>query len=93
MTGWRNKMRLNKIANNLYKLELNVKNQIMSVVWFSYETPVAFLADRDITSDLVITKNIWSNTTGKHLNIIDKDKDKRIDNHEFIEKLNRAFNL
>ena len=38
--------------------------------YFSYETIIAF---RD-ENGLKISKNIWSTTTGKHLNWIDDDK-------------------
>jgi len=37
-------------------------------VWFSYETPVAF---RIAGGDLVVRRNDWGPTTGKHLNTID----------------------
>ena len=37
-------------------------------VWFSYETPIAFKVDGQ---PRVVRENIWSTTTGKHLNSID----------------------
>ena len=37
-------------------------------VWFSYETPIAFKVDGQPS---VVLENIWSSTTGKHLNSID----------------------
>ncbi len=84
--------RLIKVTNNLHKVELDLKPQIKTIIWFSYETPIACLPDQDIPSDLLITKNIWSVTTGKHLNIINPDKSIRIENHVFNEKLKRAIN-
>lgn len=42
------------------------------MIWFSYETPVAFSTG---DSGLIVHKNIWGTTTGKHLNWID-DGDK-----------------
>ncbi len=38
-------------------------------VWFSYKTPVAFSMPN---GDLVIRQNDWGQTTGKHLNMLDK---------------------
>ena len=52
--------------------------------YFSYKTLVAF--DHKSTG-LVIRENIWGNTTGKHLNWIDDDKSKRVNENTFIDKL------
>ena len=50
-------------------------------VWFSYATVVAF---RVCGHGLVVSKNVWSTTTGKHLNQIDGgDKGGRVDRDEF----------
>ena len=78
-------IRLIKIANNLHKLVINHKVGINCTIWFSYETPIAFMPDNDIPSVLYIAKNQWSNTTGKHLNLIDSDKNKRIEHSKLIE--------
>lgn len=57
-------------------------------VWFSYETPIAFKVDGQ---PRVVQENIWSATTGKHLNSIDggskEAKAKRVSSVEF----NRAL--
>lgn len=53
-------------------------------VWFSYETPIAF----SYNGRLYISENAWSVTTGKHLNRIDPDKNKRLPASEFRDKLN-----
>lgn len=53
-------------------------------IYFSYSTPVAFR----YAGGLEISENIWSKTTGKHLNAINPDKDARIPNEEFKKKLN-----
>jgi hypothetical protein len=37
-------------------------------VWFSYETIVAF---REYGEERVVSENIWSQTTGRHLNDVD----------------------
>jgi hypothetical protein len=55
--------------------------------WFSYTTLVAF---NHLNTGLVVHENIWSHTTGKHLNMIDSDRDNtRVNASEF----NRLYNL
>ena len=49
------------------------------VLYFSYKTLIAFEDNEGLT----ISKNEWSKTTGKHLNSINTDKDKRIDQEQF----------
>lgn len=51
--------------------------------WFSYDTCIAF----QVEGKLTIMKNEWSNTTGKHLNAIDRDKSKRVDREVFNKRL------
>ena len=50
--------------------------------YFSYETLVAFRSDKH---GLVVRENVWSNTTGKHLNWISRDKDSRVTGEVFSE--------
>ena len=57
-------------------------NKVM--YYFSYETLVAFYHS---STGLVIRKNDWGNTTGKHLNWIDRDKSKRVNTETFLAKL------
>ena len=52
-------------------------------LYFSYDTIVAF----SIGNKLTISENVWSNTTGKHLNFINPDKSIRIPYEEFKKKL------
>lgn len=52
-------------------------------LYFSYDTIVAFR----IGGKLVISENAWSNTTGKHLNFINPNKEIRIPYGEFKRKL------
>ena len=51
--------------------------------YFSYKTLVAF-SKRGYK--IVVSKNYWSRTTGKHLNWINSDKESRVD-HDTFEKL------
>ena len=54
-------------------------------LYFSYETIVAFRAP---DTGLVVSENIWSPTTGKHLNWLDDgDKKGRTPHNEFEDKL------
>lgn len=71
---------------NLTKIELN--DEIG--VWFSYETPIAFRVDDKV----FISENVWSNTTGKHLNYIDGGaKTGRLKNLDFQKKITEIFSL
>lgn len=56
--------------------------------YYSYDTLVAF---RSPFSGLVIMKNYWSTTTGKHLNWIHDDKKLRIDREAFKIKLDEML--
>lgn len=49
-------------------------------IWFSYTTPVAFQVHGH---DRVICENVWSPTTGKHLNWINPDHQLRVTPAEF----------
>ena len=58
--------------------------------YFSYNTLVAFKGENSKGEYFfVIHKNDWGNTTGKHLNWINPDKDRRVDDKEFNKQLNR----
>ena len=52
-------------------------------LWFSYQTCIAIHTGYK----LIISKNVWSKTTGKHLNQVDPDKTKRLDYEEFKKQL------
>ena len=58
-------------------------------IYFSYNTPIAFTKG---AGEVIIRKNDWSTTTGKHLNAIDKDKTKRINGEEFEKLLSKKLN-
>lgn len=61
-------------------------------LWFSYETCVAFQAQ----GRRVVSQNVWSNTTGRHLSEIDGGgktaKAERIPHGEFTERLEALMN-
>jgi hypothetical protein len=57
-------------------------------VYFSYKTPVAFIAN----GKRVVSENIWGTNTGKHLNWIDGgNKKARIKRDEFENDLAKIF--
>jgi hypothetical protein len=49
------------------------------IVYQSYETRVGFR----LGPHLVVLRNYWGPTTGKHLNLIDPDKKIRVDQEKF----------
>lgn len=55
---------------------------------FSYNTVVAFYSSH---SGFVISENVWSTTTGRHLNEIHPDKSIRISRSEFEQKLKETL--
>ena len=56
-------------------------------LYFSYNTIVAFNSDKG----LIISKNYWSTTTGKHLNWINPNKEIRVNSETFEKELNRVL--
>ena len=58
-------------------------------LFYSYETIVAY---RNNEEGLVVSENVWSRTTGKHLNWIDPYKEHRVDADEFRRRLNNLLN-
>ena len=53
-------------------------------IWYSYETPVAFWT---YDTGLVVCHNIWTRTTGKHINAISPDKERRVIHTDFLKQL------
>ena len=53
-------------------------------LYYSYETIIGY---RTNGGGLVLTKNVWGTTTGKHLNWLDRDKSKRIPYDDFKNRL------
>jgi len=76
-------MYLENIASNFHVLGFSSGGAI----WFSYETPIA----AQFGSEFCISENIWSKTTGKHLNLVHPDKNKRVSNLEFQAFLQKHF--
>lgn len=53
-------------------------------LYYSYDTIVAY---RDSIDGLVVSKNNWGTTTGKHLNWIDGGNKKNRKGHEVFENM------
>jgi hypothetical protein len=76
---------IERIAPNFTKVVMCGKT-----VWFSYSTMVAF---RDHTKgETVCIENLWAQTTGKHLNTIQPDHKKRV-NQETFNRLAKEAGL
>jgi len=54
--------------------------------WYSYKTCIAYRSAQPSTG-LVIRKNDWNVTTGKHLNYINSDKSVRVSGEAFEKAL------
>lgn len=58
-------------------------------IWFSYKTAVEFMAPG---YGRVVRRNVWAQTTGKHLNHIDNGrKEARVDGDTFSSLLEDAM--
>lgn len=53
-------------------------------LWYSYKTLVAFRAPNH---PLVVSENVWTPTTGKHLNMIDGGEKKNRVDHQTFQRL------
>jgi len=58
------------------------------VLYYSYNTVVAF---RDREEGFFISENVWSRTTGKHLNWLESNKNNRMDYDDFRERLHEVL--
>jgi hypothetical protein len=74
-------VRINYPSRNTKQIDVQVGSLTLN---FSYQTVVAFNSP---FSGFVISENIWSTTTGRHLNEIHPDKSLRIPNDVFKRKL------
>lgn len=73
-------VKLIKISNNSSSVEIGKLE-----LYFSYETVVGF---RHPSTGLVVSENVWSRATGKHLNDIDGGRKQcRTPYKEFQEEL------
>lgn len=71
-----------ELRANFYEVQINELS-----LYFSYETIIGF---QNGCNPPVISENVWSTTTGKHLNQIAL-KEKRIPHEEFKVKLDKLL--
>ncbi|MFA6917005.1 MAG: hypothetical protein WC222_11450 [Parachlamydiales bacterium] len=76
-------------SNNYGAHSLAFEDSEGNTFWFSYETLIAF---RKAGHSRVIHSNDWAMTTGKHLNWIDEDHSKRVNDEEFNRLFKEQFN-
>ena len=58
-------------------------------LYFSYDTIVAF---QESGHEITVAHNVWSSTTGRHLNEIDGgEKEDRVDHNTFQKQLDEAL--
>lgn len=58
-------------------------------LFFSYETIIGFTSK----GELKVSENVWSNTTGKHLNQIEPNKTRRLSREDFMKQLDKALKV
>ncbi len=73
-------------GNNTSSNTKAVRMGALTLYW-SYKTIVAFA----VSGRIVVCENVWSRTTGKHLNFIDSNKANRLPVGEFNELLDRVL--
>lgn len=74
-------LKLEKIASNLHTVQVG-----SLTLYYSYQTVVAYR----FGGRLYMSKNVWSRTTGKHLNIIDRYSE-RMDQTAFLSGLEETL--
>jgi hypothetical protein len=57
-------------------------------LYFSYKTVIGF---EGFGEPLTVSENLWGPTTGKHLNLLQSDKDKRLARRVFEDRLNHLL--
>ena len=62
---------------------LTIVRVMGATFYFSYETCVAFDTP---DGEQVVSENVWSQTTGEHLNWINPVKEKRVPHEEFARR-------
>lgn len=90
--------KFHNIASNLNLIVVSLTDKVDLLpyhvtLYFSYETCIAYHLEG---KGLVLSENVWSTTTGKHLGIIAglfgvNRKNKTIPHDDFTRKLNQLF--
>ena len=69
---------LDRVASNLHTVTIGKLK-----LFYSYKTVIAY----ENAGKLTVCENVWTHTTGKHLNIIDRDKSERLAHEVFLRRL------
>lgn len=78
-------MKMKILMPNFYEVSFGIVT-----VWFSFVTPIAF---RYEIEEVVISENIWTRTTGKHINYIKQNYAYiQVDNDEFNDRIGYLSN-
>lgn len=77
-------MKLERLASNLHAVNIGKLK-----LYYSHETVIAFRRGDKLT----ISRNVWSKTTGKHLNILSEDKEERLGHEVFLKRLQNVLEL
>lgn len=72
------------IQSNFYSVDIKE-----ITIYFSYQTPIAFRH----CGKLFISINEWGTTTGKHLNILNRDHKIRIDHAMLLSNLDYKMHI
>ena len=78
---------------NKNKVVLNLNSKGTITLYYSYETLISFSFQYPKGYLEGTIKNLWSTTTGKFLNEIEPNKDKRLSQEDFNLKLNEVMKL
>ena len=91
-------MKLKKLDNNYHVLQfdrpVSYTDGKLQQVYFSYETPIAYSVNGGNGKEyghVVKCKNIWSSTTGKHLNMTGNNTSTILDPVEFNKELDNLL--
>lgn len=93
-------MKLQKRDNNYYVLQfdrpVSYTDGKLQQVYFSYETPIAYSVNGGNGKEyahVVKCKNIWSSTTGRHLNMTGNDTSTILDPVDFNRELEKHLDI
>lgn len=81
-------MKLTKLNNNAHVVSFQVADRTVVRILFSYETPVA----ADLPGYKYIRrKNVWGNTTGKHISLFGAKEYDTVSDADFIAAIAQLF--
>jgi hypothetical protein len=87
MMMWKHIEKENNVMASLIQIKPNLYRYVggKKVIYFSYETPIAYYDY--IQEETVVSENVWTRTTAKHINHIKNEA------HKYVVLPNDEFNL